>query len=154
MADAKTEEMSSSAARDEILSQHARLRDLLSRAGALAERASQSTGGLDALRGAAQDLYDALAAHVTFEDEVLPAALRDVIGWGDVIHHKMEEDHLRQRQELALAISTIGPNGLSGAALIENVRAFARTLAIDMESEERGLLQADLDAIASDSRGG
>jgi hypothetical protein len=154
MANGQTEEMSSSAARDEILSQHARLRDLISRVVALAERATRSSNRLDALREAARALHDALVAHVSFEEEVLPAALRDVIGWGDVIQHKMEEDHLRQRQYLARAISAIGPSGLSGTALIENVREFTTALAIDMESEERSLLQADLDAIASESRGG
>jgi hypothetical protein len=154
MANEKTEEMSSSDARDEILSQHMRLRDLLSQAGALAERAALSDGEVDGLRETARALYDALVAHMTFEEEVLPAALRDVIGWGDVIQHKMEADHFRQRQEIACAISAIGPTGLSGAALVESVRAFARTLTIDMESEERCLLQADLDAIASESRGG
>jgi hypothetical protein len=46
------------------------------------------------------------------------------------------------------------PRGLSGTALIESVRAFAETLLIDMESEERSLLRADLDAIAVDGKGG
>jgi hypothetical protein len=150
----KTDEMSSNEARDEILSQHRTLRDLLAETTELAERAERDGGDFDALRGRAQALYDALATHMTFEERVLPAALRDVIGWGAVIHQKMEEDHLRQREALALAISAIGPTGLSGAALVENVRAFTGTLVIDMESEERGLLQADLDAIAGDSEGG
>ena len=91
---------------------------------------------------------------MAFEEAVLPAALRDVIGWGAVIQQQMEEDHVRQRETLALAISAIGPTGLSGAELVENVRSFAITLLVDMESEERGLLNADLDAMAGDAKGG
>ncbi len=66
----------------------------------------------------------------------------------------MEEDHRRQRETLASAISAIGPAGLSGAELVENVRSFAITLLVDMESEESGLLNADLDALAGDAKGG
>ncbi len=91
---------------------------------------------------------------MAFEEGVLPAALRDVIGWGAVIQQQMEEDHVRQREALALAISAIGPTGLSGAELVDNVQSFATTLLIDMESEERGLLNADLDAMAGDAKGG
>ena len=154
MTETTTEEMSSTEARDEILSQHGALRVLLGETTAIAERAAMSAGELEALRARARALYDTLAAHMAFEEQVLPAALRDVIGWGAVIQQKMEEDHLRQREALAFAISAIEPDGLAGAELVENVRAFARTLLVDMESEERGLLEADLDEIASDGRGG
>lgn len=149
-----TDEMSSSEVRDQIFSQHGVLRGLLAEAVANADHMPASDAELEALRGRAQALYDALAAHMAFEEGVLPAALRDVIGWGAVIHQQMEEDHLRQREMLALAISAIGPTGLSGAELVDNVRSFATTLLIDMESEERGLLNADLDAMAVDAKGG
>jgi hypothetical protein len=154
MTPATTEEMSSSKARDEILSQHAALRRLLAETAAAAERAAVSRGELDALREQARALYEALAAHMAFEERVLPAALRDVIGWGAVIQQQMEEDHLRQRETLACAIAAIAPDGLTGAELVENVRAFALTLLVDIETEEQGLLEADLDEIAGDGRGG
>jgi iron-sulfur cluster repair protein YtfE (RIC family) len=149
-----TEQMSSSEARDQIFSQHVALRRLLAETTEIAERMATSEGDLEALRGRAQALYDMLAKHMEFEEQVLPAALRDVVGWGAVIQQKMEEDHLRQREALARAISAIGPTGLSGAELVENVRSFASTLLVDMESEENGLLQADLGALASDAKGG
>jgi hypothetical protein len=149
-----TDEMSSSEARDQIFSQHGKLRGLLAETVALADRVPTSDADLEAVRGRAQALYDALATHMAFEEQVLPAALRDVIGWGAVIREQMEEDHLRQRESLARAIAAVGPTGLSGAALVENVRSFAVTLLLDMASEERGLLTADLDALASDAKGG
>jgi hypothetical protein len=66
----------------------------------------------------------------------------------------MEADHARQREILAMAISDLGPDGFSGAAPIESVRAFVATVLIDMETEEGELLQADVDALAGDSLGG
>lgn len=149
-----TDELSSSAARDQIFWQHGMLRGLLADAVAIADHGPTSDAELEALRGRAQALYDALARHMAFEEEVLPAALRDVIGWGAVIQQQMEEDHLRQRETLARAISALGPDGLSGAELVDSVRSFATTLVIDMDSEERGLLNADLDALAGDAKGG
>lgn len=38
--------------------------------------------------------------------------------------------------------------------LRERVRAFADALLVDLESEERYLLTADVDALSADSRGG
>ena len=149
-----TDEMPSSEVRDQIFSQHGMLRGLLAETVAIADRVPTSAQELDALRARALALYDALATHMAFEEMVLPAALRDVIGWGAVIQQQMEEDHLRQRETLASAISAIGPAGLSGAELVENVRSFAITLLVDMESEEGALLNADLDALAGDAKGG
>jgi hypothetical protein len=154
MLDQTTDEMSSGDVRDQIFSQHGVLRGLLAEIEAITDRAPTSAAELDALRGRAQALYDALATHMAFEEVVLPAALRDVIGWGAVIQQQMQEDHQRQRETLARAISAIGPAGLSGAELVEDVRSFAITLLVDMESEERALLNADLDALAGDAKGG
>jgi hypothetical protein len=146
--------MSSAGARDEIFLQHDMLRRLLAEVMAVADLVAASGRDFEILRQRAKTLYEALAAHMTFEEEVLPAALRDVVGWGAVIQQRLEEDHSRQREIITTAISEIGPDGLSGDALIESGRAFVDTLIVDMESEERGLLQADFDALAADSRGG
>jgi hypothetical protein len=108
----------------------------------------------DALRRHAKKLYQSLAEHMSFEEEVLPTALRDVIGWGAALQAQMEEDHEKQRATLTAALATVGPMGLTGAELIKSVRAFAGTILTDMEKEERGLLQADFDAMASDGHGG
>jgi hypothetical protein len=146
--------MSSAEARDEIFLQHDMLRGLLAEVVTVADLVAASGRDFEILRQRAKALYEALAAHMTFEEQVLPAALRDVIGWGAVIQQTLEEDHARQREIIATAISEIGPDGLSGDALIESVRAFVDTLIVDMKSEERGLSQADFDALAADSRGG
>jgi Hemerythrin HHE cation binding domain len=146
--------ISSGDARDAILSQHELLRALLAVTVESAGETARSGRDFETLRGHAKRLYDTLAEHMRFEELVLSAALRDVIGWGAVLQERIQEDHGRQRSALAIALSMLGPGGLSGAALIGNVRLFADTLLADMREEERFLLQADVDAITADSRGG
>jgi len=148
------QEMSSSQARDAIVSQHGLLRSLLNELVETAEGALQADGMADLLRSRARTFYNCLAEHMDFEERVLAAALRDVIGWWAVIQEKMESDHLRQREELTAAIVALAPDRLSLPALVDSVRAFSATLLVDMETEERGLMQADLDALTVDGRGG
>lgn len=148
------EQISSGEARDDILSQHRALRGLLAEIAEIASRQAQSGDELAALRERARVLYQALGAHMTFEEQLLPAALRDVIGWGAVLQQSIEQDHARQRQTLARAIHDLEPNGLAGSALLESMDSFAATLLLDMESEERELMQADVDALSIDSKGG
>jgi hypothetical protein len=137
-----------------ILSQHEALRGMLAVTAAVARQSPQSEQELDVLRGHARKLYETLAEHMSFEEQVLATALRDVIGRGAQIHIEMQEDHERQRTVLVAALEELGPRGLTGAALSDKVRAFATTLLEDMEREERGLLQADLDAMIVDAEGG
>jgi phage head maturation protease len=137
-----------------ILSQHEALRGMLAVTVELASQSPQSEQELAVLRGYARTLYETLAEHMSFEEEVLAAALRDVIGRGAEIQIEMLEDHDRQRVALVTALEELGPRGLRGPALADNVRAFASTLLEDMEREERGLLQADLDAIIVDDEDG
>lgn len=147
------EEMSSDEARGRILAQHEVLRMLLASVVGIADRTAASEE-FETLRERARLLYETLAVHMTFEEQLLPAALRDVIGCGVMIREGLQEEHARQRRAIADAIAEIGPNGLSGAALIERVQAFADMLLVDMDSEERSLLRADLDALSNDSHGG
>ena len=51
-------------------------------------------------------------------------------------------------------MSALEPERLSRARVIESVRVFADSLLLDLKSEEKCLLYADLDAIATDSQGG
>ncbi len=148
------EEMPSGRARDTIFSQHEVLRGLLAELVETAETALQTEGLADLLRARARLLYDGLATHMAYEERVLSAALSDVIGWGAVIHEKMEADHTRQREELSQAIDSLAPGQRSLPALVEEVRVFAHTLLHDMETEEEGLMKADLDAIYLDGKGG
>ena len=148
------ESLSSSDARDAILSRHEELRGLVSETIHCAEGATRSERELEPLRAHARELYEAFEEHVDFEEELLATALRDVIGWGDVLQAQMHEGHVKQRATLASAFSALVPGSLSRARVVESVRTFADTLLRDLKSEERCLLHADLDAIATDSQGG
>lgn len=149
-----SEPMSSSAARDAILSRHDELRCLVTETIHLADDAIWSDRDCEPLRVHAKELYEAFEEHMEFEERILSTALRDVIGWGSSLQAQMEEEREKQRAILASAMSALTPEGLSPAGLIESVRTVADTLLLDLQSEEQCLLNADLDAIAIDSQGG
>ncbi|HET6146835.1 MAG TPA: hypothetical protein VFH68_04840 [Polyangia bacterium] len=146
--------LSSSDARDAILSRHDQLRGLVSETIHFAEGATRSDREFEPLRAQARELYEAFEEHMDFEEELLATALRDVIGVGDILQAQMQQGHAKQRATLASAISALEPGGLSRARVVESVRAFVDALLRELNSEERCLLHADLDAIATDSQGG
>jgi hypothetical protein len=151
---ATREPLSSSDARDAIVSRHDLLRGLVTETIHYADGATSSERDFEPLRTRAKKLYEAFQTHMDFEERILATALGDVIGWGAVLHAKIEEGHQRQRAILASAMSALEPERLSRTRLVESVRAVADTLLLDLKSEERCLLHADLDAIATDSQGG
>lgn len=152
--EAAVEPMSSSGLRNAILSQHDVLRGLLAETVRLSTPKARSRGELEMLRARVRALYLTLEEHLTFEQQVFPQALRDVIGWGAVLQEQIEDSHTRQRQVLATALSALEPDTLTWGELARTVRAFATNVLRDLEREEAALLNAELDAIATDSAGG
>ncbi len=147
------EPMSSSDARAAILSSNEELRGLVQETIHVAEETTESVD-FEPLRLHARDLYAAFTEHIEFEERILPTALCDVIGWGPELRVQMERDHERCRASLAAAMLALEPDSLSAGRMIERIRALADTLLVDLDSEERYLLTADLDALANDSEGG
>jgi hypothetical protein len=147
------EPMSSGRFRETILAEHEALRGLLTRTIDLADEQAAATT-FEALRASVRHLYATLAEHMSFEERMLPVALRDVIGWGQTLEAMIAEDHGRQRAELAVAIASLEADEMSWDRLVRDIRLFADTLLRDMEREEEGLLDADLDAVATDAQGG
>lgn len=146
------EPLSSSEARDAILSRHDELRGLITETIHHTDGAPKAD--LEPLRAYARELYEAFQAHMDFEERILAAALRDIIGWGAVVQAEIEEGHERQRATLASAMSALEPEDLSPTHVVASVRAFADTLLLDLKTEEGYLLKADLDSIATHSQGG
>jgi hypothetical protein len=146
--------LSSSDARAAILSCHDELRGLVTETIHFADGAATSDRDFEPLRAHARELYEAFEEHMSFEERILPTALRDVIGWGFVLEAQVVEVHQKQRAILASAMSALEPGGLSAAHLVQSVRTFADTILVDLETEETCLLNADLDALITDSRGG
>jgi hypothetical protein len=151
---ATVDPMSSRGLRDAILSHHDTLRGLVAETVGDVEPEAMSAMDLDRLRAGARNLYRTVEAYLAFEERALPPALRDVIGWGSVLQEQIEEDHRRQREALATALSALEPETLSWFELAADVRAFADALLRDLEREDEALLNAQLDAIATDSEGG
>jgi len=149
-----SEPMSSSHFREAILAEHDALRRLLAETLGLAESEAVTAAELDQLRARVRQLYIRLEEHLSFEERMLPTALRDVIGWGQALEAQIAEDHARQRREVEETLSALDAETLSRRDLATSLRAFADTLLRDMEMEEAGLLDADLDALATDGEGG
>ncbi len=149
------EPLSSSDARAAILSCHDELRGLVEETIHSADDAGTSDwGDFEPLRAHALELYEAFEEHMNFEERILPTALRDVIGWGSELQAQVVEGHEKLRADLAAAMLALKPDAVSRVRLIESVRAFVDTLLEDLTTEERCLLRADLDAMASDAHGG
>jgi hypothetical protein len=152
------EPMSSSDARAAILSSNEELRGLVEEtihvAQETTEGATESVVEFEPLRMHAKDLFAAFTEHLEFEERILPTALCDVIGWGPELRAQMEEDHERCRASLAATMLALEPDSLSAGRMIERIRELADALLVDLNSEERCLLTADLDALTNDSGGG
>ena len=147
------EPMSSSDARAAILSSNEELRGLVQETIHVAEVTTESVD-FEPLRMHAKDLFAAFTQHMEFEERILPTALCDVIGWGPELRAQMEEDHERCRAALAATMLALEPDSLSAGRMIERIRELADALLVDLDSEERYLLTADLDALTNDSGGG
>jgi hypothetical protein len=145
--------MSAGSFRETIRAEHEVLRGLLGRTLDFAEL--QAAGAsVEALRACAREFYVTLAEHMSFEERMLPIALRDVIGWGQTLESMIAADHERQRAELGAALAALEPDEPSWERLVRDLRLFADTLLRDMEREEAALLDADLDDVATDAQGG
>jgi hypothetical protein len=148
------EAISSSEARAAIMSCHDELRGLVNETIHAAEKATASEHEFEPLRSHALLLFQAFEEHMDFEEALLPAALRDVIGHGPMLAKEVVDVHEKRRSTLALAMSALEPGLLAPQLVVASVRALADTLLRDLKSEERCLHTADLDAIVTDGRGG
>ena len=152
------EPMSSSDARAAILSSNEELRGLVEETIQVAQETTESTIELEVnfepLRMHAKDLFAAFTEHIEFEERILPTALCDVIGWGPELRAQMEEDHERCRASLAATMLALEPDSLSADRMVARIREVADALLVDLDTEERYLLTADLDALTNDSQGG
>ncbi len=149
------EELSSSDARDAILSCHDELRGLANETIHCAEDATRSERDFEPLCAHARELYQAFEEYMDFEERILATALSDVIGCGSMLHAQIDAGHRRQRATLASAMSALRPEAQPRARVIEHVRAVADALLMDLRSEEDCLLNAEIDAIAiEDGEGG
>lgn len=130
-------------ARQNILSQHVRIRALLERARLVAESALDGEAPApDAVASAIGDIRTTIEVHLAFEEGVVLPILRDDLPLGPERADRLVAEHTHQRQVLATlhAEASAGPERPTLAAKLAFV---ANWLLDDMGHEERYLLTAD-----------
>ncbi len=134
-----------SAVRERILSDHAVLRGMLSRIEVLARSVLEGRDGRDQeLLRQAGALEGTLRAHLELEERILVPALLEADAWGPQRVERFHVEHARQR-EIMDALWRAHP--LSERPTLEValvVWGFARLLRVDMASEERISLNANV----------
>lgn len=85
-------------ARQTILTQHDRIRDLLTRARDVAEKALDGISpSSDAVASAIDDIHTTIFVHLSFEEEVLLPILNDDLPLGPERGRRLVGEHTRQR---------------------------------------------------------
>jgi hypothetical protein len=146
--------LSSGEARAAILSSHEELRGMVTETMHFADGATRSGRDFEPLRIHVRNLCAAFEEHMDFEERILPAALRDVIGWGSALRAQIERGHEQRRLRLASAMLALEPEVAPSSDLVEHIRALVDSVLADLTNEELCLLTADLDALAVDTQGG
>ena len=140
-----------------ILAQHQRIRELLDRARAVAERAlDEEPQAPDAVASAIGDIRATLDVHLRFEEKVLCDILEDDLPLGPQRAERLREDHVKQRATL----STLHDEARSAPErpiLAAKLAFLTSWLLDDMEEEERSLLTPEVvrdDAVSVDQTTG
>jgi hypothetical protein len=130
-------------ARQTILNQHDRLRQLLARADAVAAaRLTGDTSVPDAVASAIGDVRSAIEVHLAFEEATLIPLFRHDVPLGPPRAEQLADEHLRQRAMLAALHKEAGRHP-ELPTLAVKLAALTRWLLADMIEEERSLLTPD-----------
>jgi hypothetical protein len=132
-----------STARRAILTQHQRIRALLSHAREIAEHAlDQDALPPDAVASAIGDIHTTLEVHLRFEEKVLIDILNDDLPLGPQRAERLRDEHARQRATLA-SLHDEAKRAPLVPMLAAKLAFLASWLLEDMEEEERTLLTPD-----------
>jgi Hemerythrin HHE cation binding domain len=130
-------------ARRSILVQHQRIRELLSRARDIAERAlDQEPLPVDAVASAIGEIHATLDIHLRFEEKVLIDILMDDLPLGPLRAERLRDEHARQRATLT-GIHEEAKAGPQVPMLAAKLAFLTTWLLEDMEEEERTMLAPD-----------
>jgi hypothetical protein len=129
--------------RDEVLAQHADLRELLrATVDDLSRQAAAGESDCARLRVMGRELCARFHEHLLYEDEELVPVLAVLDTWGPERVRELHDEHARQRRTLGALWMTFDfatDLGQLGAAL----RDLAEDMLRDMEAEEAGCLAAE-----------
>lgn len=138
--------LSFAAVRDDIVSQHARLRVLLDQLDAGAERVVRADHcGPSSTDKLLDDLVRQLEDHMVFEEQALPAVSVSNAAWDAHELARLRREHQRQREELTrMTREAHGSDDPLSLALA--IRAFVADVRLDMNIEEERLQRQTLPA--------
>jgi iron-sulfur cluster repair protein YtfE (RIC family) len=144
--------MKPSEVRQRILDDHAALRRLLADVQQTLGAAAPEPRALRALGDALRQRF---AEHLALEERTLVPALRAIDAWGEERAGRLEREHREQRARLDAIVARLQQE--AGAALAADLRGLAREILLDMEHEEKTVLDENLlrdDVITTDVEAG
>ncbi len=144
---------SPAAVRRLILADHAKLRRAVDELEA--RHRAAPVEGSEVLRAAFSALLGNLEQHIERENRMLAPALRESDAWGPVRAEAFARHHEAQHRELE-AMHAIATDG-DARTLADRVRRFINELRVEMDQEERDLLDPDVlrnDVVAIDPEAG
>jgi iron-sulfur cluster repair protein YtfE (RIC family) len=143
--------------RQELLAEHASLRERLLELAPLCEEMARGNGSLGPrVQRLAQQFTAAFLEHVDREEETLEPLLPDIDAWGPQRLAQLKEEHEHQHRLLGSFLARLAFIQ-SPRRLGELIQALIAAVLIDMENEERELLTPELfrnDVVAIDQLAG
>lgn len=131
---------SASSVRAQILAQHDRLRSFLAQAVRIAHAAAGGdTSAGRSLFAICTGLRTRLEKHMAFEESALVPALLQGDSWGAERARHLEDEHVRQRQELTMLVA-VGQTEADPRTVAFTLQTLISDVLIDMDHEERDLL--------------
>jgi acetoin utilization protein AcuB len=127
--------------RDRIRNEHTVLRTMLDEAERVARRVLSGDARLGVmLVDRANELYATLLRHLELEDRILAPELRETDAYGPLRADTLLEGHRVQRTVLKEALAAFKGGKLAGHDLAATIRDLVPEVRLDMEREERELL--------------
>ena len=144
--------------REWVLADHRRLRAALDALEELARSYQQGELTLvGRLRNAAEDFLHRFEEHTRWEDEHLRPVLIDADAWGQERAKRLDHDHREQRELLDYSLGLIRDPGRPPVLVGRSVVDLIALIRIDMEQEERDLLDPRVlrdDVVSIDAEAG
>lgn len=146
--------MRPSEVRQRILDDHAALRRLLAD---VQQALAATPPSAPAIRSLGESLRQRFLEHLELEDRTLVPALRTIDAWGEERAARLDREHRHQRERLDEIMGRLRPEERAGAELAGDLARLVREILLDMEHEEKTVLDENLlrdDVVTTDVEAG
>ena len=146
--------MRPSEVRQRILDDHAALRRLLAD---IQETLGGSAPHAPAIRALGESLRQRLLEHLELEERTLVPALRTLDAWGEERAARLDREHRHQRERLDDIMGRLRREERAGAELAADLEQLVREILLDMQHEEKTVLDENLlrdDVVTTDVESG